>query len=102
MDTNLSPGNNERQARSPNGECIAFASARTRFVDELLLHPANVHAQANGEIFVMRAGGSDVRKPTENPWEDATPAWKRFSERAACHAYRDELALERFEHALWG
>jgi Tol biopolymer transport system component len=78
VDSSLSPGNNERQAWSPNGECIAFASARTRFVDELLLHPDNVDAQANGEIFVMRAGGSDVRKLTENPWEDATPAWKPF------------------------
>jgi Tol biopolymer transport system component len=52
---------------------IAFASARTGYLDELLLHPDN--GQATGEIFVMRADGSDVRRLTENPWEDATPAW---------------------------
>ena len=76
MDTNLSPGNNERQARSPNGECIAFASARTRFVDELLLHPANVHAQANGEIFVMRSDGTQVEQLTDDQWEEGAPAWQ--------------------------
>jgi Tol biopolymer transport system component len=71
-----SRGNDAHLAWSPDGRWIAFASARTGFVDELLLHPDN--GQSNGEIFVMRADGSDVRRLTENPWEDATPAWQPF------------------------
>jgi Tol biopolymer transport system component len=61
-------------AWSPDGRWIAFASARTGLLDELLLHPDN--AQSGGEIFVMRPDGSDLRRLTENQWEDSTPAWK--------------------------
>jgi Tol biopolymer transport system component len=64
-------------AWSPDGEWIAFASARTGFLDELLLHPDN--GQGGGEIFVMRPDGSDVRRLTENQWEDSTLAWKPLS-----------------------
>jgi TolB protein len=42
----------------------------------MLLHPDN--GQATGEIWVMRADGGDLKRLTENPWEDATPAWKPF------------------------
>jgi Tol biopolymer transport system component len=31
---------------------------------------------SDGEIFVMRADGSDVRQLTENALEDGTPAWR--------------------------
>ena len=67
------PGNDAHMAWSKDGQWIAFTSARTGFLDEAMLHPYN--AQANGEIFVMRADGSDVRRLTENQFEDATPGW---------------------------
>jgi TolB protein len=69
-----SPGNDAHLAWSRDGKWIAFASARTGFVDEVLLHGYN--GQATGEIFVMLADGTGVRRLTENPFEDATPAWK--------------------------
>jgi Tol biopolymer transport system component len=71
-----SPGNDAHMAWSPDGKWIAFASARTGFLDELLLHQGN--AQPNAEIFIMNADGGDVRQLTENPYEDATPAWRPF------------------------
>jgi TolB protein len=40
---------------------------------QILLHPYN--PQPEGEIFGMRADGSDVRQLTDNQFEDATPAW---------------------------
>jgi TolB protein len=67
-----SSGIDAHVAWSRDGKWIAFASARTGFADEALLHPGN--PQQNGEIFVMRADGSDVRRLTVNPFEDATPA----------------------------
>jgi hypothetical protein len=32
--------------------------------------------QPYGEIFVMRADGSDVEQITDNQWEEGTPAWQ--------------------------
>jgi len=68
------PGNDAHLAWSGDGKWIAFASARRGFLDEAVFHPFN--GQPNGEIFVMRADGSDVRRLTENQFEDATPAWR--------------------------
>jgi TolB protein len=74
-----SPGNDAHNTWSSDGQWIAFASTRTGFRDESLLHPYN--AQPEGEIFVMRADGSDVRKLTENQYEDGTPAWRPAGKR---------------------
>lgn len=72
-----SPGNDAHSAWSPDGKWIAFASARGGFKDEALLHPAN--PQPYGEIFVMRADGSEVHALTDEPYEKGTPAWAPVS-----------------------
>ncbi len=69
-----SPGNDAHNSWSPDGKWIAFASARGGFKDEALLHPAN--PQPYGEIYVMRADGSDVHALTDDPFEKGTPAWR--------------------------
>lgn len=68
-----SPGNDAHLSWSPDGEWIAFTSARGGFKDESALHPYN--PQPYGEIYVMRADGSDVRMLTDNQYEDGTPSW---------------------------
>jgi TolB protein len=69
-----SPGNDAHSRWSPDGRWIAFASARGGFRDEAVLHPRN--PQPYGDIYVMRADGSDVRRLTDNQYEDSTPTWK--------------------------
>lgn len=68
------PGNDAHNSCSPDGEWIAFASARGGFKDEALLHPAN--PQPYGEIYVMRADGSEVHALTDEPYEKGTPVWR--------------------------
>ncbi|ATY33482.1 PD40 domain-containing protein [Sphingomonas psychrotolerans] len=68
------PGNDAHNSWSPDGKWIAFASARSGFKDEALLHPAN--PQPYGEIYVMRADGSDAHALTDDPFEKGTPAWR--------------------------
>jgi Tol biopolymer transport system component len=58
---------------SPDGNWIVFSSARKGFKDEGMLNPGG--PQPNGELFVMRADGSEVSQLTDNQWEDATPTW---------------------------
>lgn len=69
-----SAGNDAHNSWSPDGQWIAFASARGGFKDEALLHPAN--PQPYGEIYVMRADGSEVHALTDEPYEKGTPAWR--------------------------
>jgi Tol biopolymer transport system component len=64
-----SPGNDAHPGWSPDGQWIVFASNRTGFKDE-------TGGMSDGEIFVMRADGSDLRQVTENAFEDGTPAWR--------------------------
>lgn len=68
-----SPGNDAHNAWSPDGKWIAFTSARGGFKDEAMLHPAN--PQPYGEIYVMRADGSEAHALTDEPFEKGTPAW---------------------------
>lgn len=57
---------------SPDGEWIAFSSARMGFKDEALNTDS---PQPYGEIFVMRYDGTHVEQLTDNQWEDGAPAW---------------------------
>lgn len=68
-----SRGNDAHMAWSPDGEHIVFTSARMGFKDEAMYTDA---PQPYGEIFVMRADGSDVQQLTDNQWEEGTPAWQ--------------------------
>ncbi len=68
-----SPGNEGHNAVSPDGKWIAFTSAREGYKDEAALHPHN--PQAYGDLYIMRADGTDVRIITDDPYEEGTPAW---------------------------
>lgn len=67
------PGSNAHAAWSPDGQWILFSSGRKGFKDEMALYERV--PQPYGEIFAMRADGSDVRQLTDNKWEDATAGW---------------------------
>jgi Tol biopolymer transport system component len=64
---------NAHSAWSPDGEWAVFTSGRMGFKDEMALFDGL--PQPYGEIFAMRANGSDVRQLTDNKWEEATVAW---------------------------
>ena len=68
-----SPGNDAHATWSFDGEWIAFASARGGFRDEMPVGEGG--GQGAGDIFVMRADGSDVRRLTDDAFEEATPAF---------------------------
>ena len=68
-----SPGNDAHAAWSFDGEWIAFASARGGFKDEMPIGEGG--GQGAGDIFVMRTDGSDVRRLTDDAFEEATPAF---------------------------
>ena len=68
-----SPGNDAHATWSFDGEWIAFASARGGFKDEMPVGEGG--GQGAGDIFVMRADGSDVRRLTDDAFEEATPTF---------------------------
>lgn len=65
-------GNDAHLAWSPDGEHLLFASSRMGFKDEALYTEA---PQPYGEVFVMKADGTEVQQLTDNQWEEAGPAW---------------------------
>ncbi len=67
------PGNDAHSIWSSDGEWIVFSSSRMGFKDEMALYDGV--PQPYGELFAMRADGSDVRQLTDNKWEDASPGW---------------------------
>jgi Tol biopolymer transport system component len=65
-------GNDAHLAWSPDGEHLLFATSRMGFKDEALYTDA---PQPYGEIFMMRADGTDVQQLTDDQWEEGGPAW---------------------------
>jgi TolB protein len=65
-------GNDAHSSWCSDGNWIVFSSARHGFKDEMALYDGV--PQPYGEIFAMRADGSDVRQLTDNKWEDASAA----------------------------
>ena len=72
--TQLSPthGNDAHLAWSADGQHLLFATSRMGFKDEALYTDA---PQPYGEIFMMRADGSDIQQLTDDQWEEGGPAW---------------------------
>ena len=68
-----SAGNDSHPAWSADGEHILFSSSRFGFKDEA---PLSDIPQPYGELFIMRADGSEQRALTDNRWEEGTPAWQ--------------------------
>ena len=66
-------GSSAHSSWSPDGQWIMFTSGRKGFKDEMVMSEGV--PQPYGELFVMRADGSDVRQLTDNKWEDAVAGW---------------------------
>jgi TolB protein len=66
-------GNDAHALWSPDGQWIAFTSSRMGWKDEMV-RPWH-WAQSYGEIFVMRADGTEVRQLTDNQWEEGVVGW---------------------------
>lgn len=77
-------GNNAHSIWSPEGQWIMFASSRMGSKDD---EPG---FQPYGELFVMRADGTELQQITDNRWEDVTGAWLTSN-----GLPRDELGCKR-------
>ena len=69
-----SHGNDAHPAWSPDGNWIIYSSSRKGFKDEAMLDEWG--PQPYGDLYVMRADGSEVRQLTDNQFEEATPTWR--------------------------
>jgi TolB protein len=67
-------GSDAHPVWSPDGQWLAFCSSRAGFKDE---HLYSREIQPYGDIFVMRADGTDLRQITDNQWEELVLAWLR-------------------------
>ena len=84
-------GNNAHSTWSPDGQWIMFASSRMGRKDD---DPAG--QQPYGELFAMRADGTELQQITDNRWEDATGAWLTSN-----GLPRDELGCKRAHLNTW-
>jgi len=64
------PGNDAHRSRSPDGQWLAFASARRV---QRRSGSASWKRTAVRDIYVMRADGSDVRQLTDTPFRRGYP-----------------------------
>ena len=62
-------GNDAHSTWCAGGDWVVFSSARMGFKDEMALYDSV--PQPYGEIFAMRADGTDLRQLTDNKWEDS-------------------------------
>ena len=62
-------GNDAHSSWCAGGDWVVFSSGRMGFKDEMALYDSV--PQPYGEIFAIRADGSDLRQLTDNKWEDS-------------------------------
>jgi len=67
-----SEGRDAHPSWSPDGKWVFFSSDRGGHRDEVLL--SGVAGQSAGDIYAVRPDGSDLRRLTNDQWEEATPA----------------------------
>ena len=68
----VTAGNDSHQSWSPDGNSILWTSGRYGFKDEAPLYDNAF--QPFGQIFTMKADGSEQRVLTRSRWEDSMPA----------------------------
>jgi TolB protein len=76
----ITAGNDAHSTWSPDGQYLMFASSRYGFKDEAPLF--DDQPQPYGELFMMRADGTEQRPLTDNQWEDGPGTWR--PEQNAC------------------
>jgi dipeptidyl aminopeptidase/acylaminoacyl peptidase len=67
-----SKGRDGHSSWSPDGKWLFFSSDRGGHKDEVLL--SGIAGQSAGDIYAVRPDGSDIRRLTNDQWEEATPA----------------------------
>jgi glutathione peroxidase-family protein len=84
-------GNDAHSSWSPDGEFLMFSSSRFGFKDEAALFDGQ--PQPYGEIFIMKADGSDQRPLTDNQWEDGPGAWEPMAKQSSSTSARPTGAV---------